>query len=156
MDNLPRASSKSKTEETRLNSLAENSKGRRHAHDGEQSKKPVETRKKGHFDCRQWHTGNPTRPANWCTGSENFAAAAYAIAICRVSDATVIRQSHRIWGYATDVREGVCATRKKAMVDAPAHASDLRRCPPPRPCALSRRRASLRPRHLARHPGLAR
>jgi hypothetical protein len=77
-------------------------------------------------------------------GSEKFAAAAYAIIIRDIPDATVIRHSPDIWlrygrpgpllGLHSRGTEGVRATRKKD--EAPAHASDLRR--------------------FARHPDLAR
>jgi hypothetical protein len=107
-----------------------------------------------HFYCLKWHTGKPTGPVNWCTGVKFLLQLRTAIAIRGVPDATVIQQSHQIWGYTTDVWEGVRATRKKAMVDAspapprppptPRHEPPLAAPPLPRCRAPARPDAALR------------
>jgi hypothetical protein len=86
--------------------------------------------------------------------SEKFAAALYLILIH--STFWMLQSSGNLIGYLATLQhqgsllglhshdtEGVRATRKKD--EAPAYVSDMRRRPPPWPCALSCRHASLRP-----------
>jgi hypothetical protein len=84
--------------------------------------------------------------------SENFAAGytsfSYTVhSVCSsgnlIGYLTTLQHQGSLLGLHSHDTEGVRATRKKD--EAPAYVSDMRRRPPPWPCALSRRHASLRP-----------